>query len=286
MDGMTTVFREATERAVLVATGKDRVTWLNGLVTCELAKAKPGDGVYGLSVGKTGKILADVLFLLEEARVVLVVPRDTRESLRAALDHYLVMEDVELSPDEATVLLVRGSSAREALAAARAAGASGAMVEDAAVVTAGDAAAAAGAMERAGAARVADDAWEAARVERGEPRFGVDFDGATYPQEASLEKRAVSFCKGCYLGQEVVCMLEMRGHVKRKLVSLAVEGDAPPSRGAKVTDDAGQEIGEVTSAAIGPSSQKPVALAMVKAAFAAEGKAVRVGDRAAAVVHA
>jgi folate-binding protein YgfZ len=45
------------------------------------------------------------------------------------------------------------------------------------------------------------------------PRFGVDFDDTTYPQEASLEKTAVSFDKGCYLGQEVVCMLEMRGHV-------------------------------------------------------------------------
>ena len=69
-----------------------------------------------------------------------------------------------------------------------------------------------------------DAAWEALRIERAIPRFGVEFDATTYPQEAALEKRAVSFAKGCYLGQEVVCMLEMRGHVKRKLVPLSRVG--------------------------------------------------------------
>ena len=68
------------------------------------------------------------------------------------------------------------------------------------------------------------EGWEALRLERGVPRFGPDFDDKTYPQEASLEKAAVSFDKGCYLGQEVVCMLEMRGHVKRKLVSIVLDG--------------------------------------------------------------
>ena len=96
--------------------------------------------------------------------------------------------------------------------------------------------------------------WEALRLERGVPRFGVDFDDKMYPQEAALEKAAVSFDKGCYLGQEVVCMLEMRGHVKRKLASVVVDDDGPtgdglPARGAPVTDEAGATVGEVTSAA-------------------------------------
>ena len=86
--------------------------------------------------------------------------------------------------------------------------------------------------------------WEALRLERNVPRFGVDFDDKMYPQEAALEKAAVSFDKGCYLGQEVVCMLEMRGHVKRKLVSLIVEGQGLPERGAQVTDAGGAAIGE------------------------------------------
>src|SRR5262249_30258701 len=72
-----------------------------------------------------------------------------------------------------------------------------------------------------------ESAWEALRIEQGVPRFRHDFDESTYPQEASLEKRAVSFDKGCYLGQEVVCMLELRGQVKRKLVPVTLSASIP-----------------------------------------------------------
>ena len=286
MESAKTVFREAAERTLLVATGKDRVSWLNGLVTCDLAKAAAkgasSEALYGLAVGKTGKILADIVFVVGEDRVLMVVPREGREALRASLEHYLIMEDVEVLADESKVLLVDGPGAAAALDAARSAGASGGALEGGAVVI-GDAE---DALLAAGAAKVSDDAWEAQRIERGVPRFGADFGDGTYPQEASLEKRAVSFSKGCYLGQEVVCMLEMRGHVKKKLVSLAIDAGEVPARGAAVKDDAGAEVGQITSAAIGPTSGRPVALAMVKRAVAAEGKALRVGDTTARVVHA
>jgi glycine cleavage system aminomethyltransferase T len=81
-------------------------------------------------------------------------------------------------------------------------------------------------------------------------------------------------------------MLEMRGHVKRKLVSLAVDAAEPPPAGAAVTDEAGEEVGKVTSAARGPSSGAPVALAMVKRAAAEPGKALRVAGAPAKVVKA
>jgi folate-binding protein YgfZ len=127
--------------------------------------------------------------------------------------------------------------------------------------------------------------WDALRLERGVPRFGVDFDDKTYPQEASLEKTAVSFEKGCYLGQEVVCMLEMRGHVKRKLVSIVLDGAAPPPAGAPVADENGAAVGEVTSAAMSPTLGAPVGLAMVKRAQAVPGSRVRVGEANAKVVE-
>lgn len=114
------------------------------------------------------------------------------------------------------------------------------------------------------------------------PRFGLDFDLTTYPQEAGLEKRAVAFDKGCYLGQEVVCMLELRGHVKRKLVSLAVEAAAAPKHGDEVRDAAGEKIGEVTSASVSPTLGV-LAIAMVKAAHAEAGTELRIGDAKAKV---
>src|SRR5262249_43973105 len=145
------------------------------------------------------------------------------------------MEDVEMAPatDGFETWMLDGARAHEVLGAAREAGALGATFDrtglGGGIVLAPPppAASVRAAMEgavRAASGVVGDAAgWEALRLERGVPAFGVDFDEKTYPQEASLEKTAVSFDKGCYLGQEVVCMLEMRGHVKRKLVSIVLD---------------------------------------------------------------
>ncbi|MDP9152281.1 MAG: folate-binding protein YgfZ, partial [Myxococcota bacterium] len=128
----------------------------------------------------------------------------------------------------------------------------------------------------------------------GVPRFGADFDDQTYPQEASLETTAVSFDKGCYLGQEVVCMLEMRGHVKRKLVSVVIDAAEPPPAGADVhgqggasaagNDGAGEVIGKVTSAAASPGLGKIVGLAMMKRAHSVPGTRITVAGASAKVV--
>src|SRR6185503_17282110 len=106
-----------------------------------------------------------------------------------------------------------------------------------------------------------------------------------YPQEASLEKRAVSFEKGCYLGQEVVCMLEMRGHVKRKLVPFVAEDGASLAAGAQVTDEAGADVGKVSSAGVSPTLGKTVGLAMVKLASSEPGTKLHAPGAALRVVE-
>ncbi len=291
------------DRATLVVTGRDRVSWLNGLLTSDLARVgAPGSGEasYGLFVVRNGRILADAFVFFDEARALVSVPRETVAMLRAHLDHYLVMEDAEIGPDaeQFVTWMLHGPASAEVLAAVRVASAPAAVgarldrtgfggvilfaerERDAAVRSA---------IERAVAEQggvVADDgAWEGLRIERGVPRFGADFDDKVYPQEAGLEKTAVSFNKGCYLGQEVVCMLELRGHVKRKLAGLAIDGLRPPERGAPVTDEAGATVGEITSAAMSPVSGKPVALAMLKRAHAAPGSRLVVAGAGASVVE-
>jgi folate-binding protein YgfZ len=89
------------------------------------------------------------------------------------------------------------------------------------------------------------EVFEAIRIEEGIARFGVDFDEQNYPQDASIEKLAVSFQKGCYLGQETVFMLEVRGHAKKRLVQLAIDGGRDVPVGAPITapDDAA-EVGK------------------------------------------
>jgi hypothetical protein len=208
------------------------------------------------------------------------------------MEHYLVMEDAEMAPgtDAYVAWALHGPRSGEALEAARQAGAVGGTVDrtglGGAFVLAPKERAGEVAAALAGVATVGDAAgWEALRHERAVPLFGVDFDDKTYPQEAGLEKTAVSFEKGCYLGQEVVCMLQMRGHVKRKLAAVVLEGTEAPLAGAAVTDEAGTAVGEVTSAAPSPTLGKTVALAMIKRTQAEPGKGVLVGGARGEVVE-
>jgi folate-binding protein YgfZ len=285
--------------ATLVVTGRDRVSWLNGLLTCDLVKRPDGEARYGLVVARNGRVIADATVVVddEDARALVVVPAERVETLRTHLDHYLVMEDAEVAADSDAFepWMLHGPRSGDVLAAARAAGAVGGHVDatglGGAVVLAPNARAGEvrAAIERAvhDAGGVVGDAggWEALRLERAVPRFGADFDEKTYPQEASLEKTAVSFDKGCYLGQEVVCMLELRGHVKRKLVPVAIDAPTPPPRGASVTDQDGAPVGEITSSAASPTLGKPIALAMLKRAVAEPGQRVFVESVSAEVVE-
>jgi folate-binding protein YgfZ len=104
---------------------------------------------------------------------------------------------------------------------------------------------------------------EALRIEAGIPQLGVDVDDATIPQEAHLEVDAVSFTKGCFIGQELVCRIDSRGHVNRFLRRLSLPGTSVPPRGAEVTRE-DRVIGSVTSAAAVPGEKRVVALAMVR----------------------
>jgi hypothetical protein len=280
--------------AVLVVTGKDRISWLNGLLTADLTKRAEGAAVYGLFVARSGKVMVDACAVIDDAgeRVLLVLPASLLDTMRAHLDHYLVMEDAEMAPGAGAfeVWAVHGPRWAEALEAACGAGAVGGAWD---LTGLGGALVLAPAPEADGVARalatvatVGDDAgWEALRIERAVPRFGVDFDDKTYPQEARLEKTAVSFDKGCYLGQEVVCMLEMRGHVKRKLAAVVLDGSELPARGAEVKDETGAAVGEVTSAASSPTLGKAVALVMVKRAQSEPGKTLAIGAGRGEVVE-
>lgn len=104
---------------------------------------------------------------------------------------------------------------------------------------------------------------EVLRIEAGIPRLGIDVDQSTIPQEAFLEVDAVSFTKGCFIGQELVCRIDSRGHVNRFLRRLAVPGDGVPPVGSEVLVG-DKVVGQVTSAAAVPGEARAVALAMVR----------------------
>ncbi|MFN8059142.1 MAG: glycine cleavage T C-terminal barrel domain-containing protein [Vicinamibacterales bacterium] len=129
----------------------------------------------------------------------------------------------------------------------------------------------------------ADEAlWETLRIERGVPRFGVDMDEHTIPLEAGIEDEAISFTKGCYVGQEIVVRVMHRGHgrVARRLVGLVLERDADvPSTSAAILVE-GETVGRITSATWSPALGRPIALAYVHRDHAdASTVEVAVGDR-------
>src|SRR5262249_37660999 len=182
----------ATDVAVLVVTGPDRVSWLNGLVTCDLAKVAAGGAAYGLAVAQKGRIIADLEMLVLTDRVACVVPRVQLEGRGGARERYLIMEDAETRAEADTfrVWHVHGPRAAEVLDAARGAGADGALLDatglGGAVLLAPAGLDVSAAIESK--ATIGDDAgWEALRLERAVPRWGRDFDATMYPQEASLE---------------------------------------------------------------------------------------------------
>src|SRR5262249_1488645 len=106
---------------------------------------------------------------------------------------------------------------------------------------------------RAGAVPAGLAAWGIARIAAGRPAGGLDIDESTIPQEANFDDlEAISYTKGCYIGQEVVARVHFRGHVNRHLRGLrSTSADAPPT-GAQLADDTGNHVGEVRSSVISP----------------------------------
>jgi tRNA-modifying protein YgfZ len=245
------------DRDTLIVTGTDRLSWLEGLVTCELKNLAPGAGTWGLVLNRQGKIQSVVWVMAGADRLWLSFAPGTGAAMEGELGRMLIMEDAELERPELPHVWfsLHGpeAAARAASWAAQAGGASAAIdftgLGGAALVVP---------REREGVARAAGEGlwldperWTALRLERGLPEFGVDFDGSDRPHEAALDRRAVSWSKGCYLGQEVVCMQDMRGKVKRSVRALKV--DAPPdaglSGGSIVSVATGKDAGGVSSAA-------------------------------------
>jgi folate-binding protein YgfZ len=288
MNDVIARYREAAlvvrrdELAALIVRGPDRVRWLNGMVSNDVAKASPGRGVSALAVERKGKIMAEIAVLARGEELVLLVHRDVRAALLTHFDHHLIMDDAEVAAlDGIVVHQVVGLRASERLDALRAAGVGEAHAL--LTTTAGDDGLFLASAPLPDAIAGDGPEAEAIRVARGLPRFRVDYTEAHYPQEALLEKTHVAFDKGCYVGQEVVCMLELRGHVKRKLVVVAFEGAAEP--GAPITTTEGVAVGELAGGAehaLEPG--KRLAFALVKVSASAPGTALRVGAIDAAVV--
>ncbi|HEX6240102.1 MAG TPA: hypothetical protein VFZ61_04390 [Polyangiales bacterium] len=287
-----------TPDRVVRLSGEDRQSWLNGQVTNDVRELIAGHAVYALSVSLKGRVNSDLWALKSasttddetDAELALVLPLAGLDAALATFEKHIIMEDVELLPDPSLRVITLQGPKAQALKEALGPLAARAYVcarlpplpgfelwvpqpelDQALALLAREA-------QSLGGGVLDADGWGHAHVVLGVPRMGVDFGAETYPQEAGLKARSVSFSKGCYTGQEVVYMLEKRGQVARRLVQLRALEAPLPAPATLVTDAEGKRLGEVTSTAQhGPYG---VALAYLKRVQAHAGASVHIAGKA------
>jgi folate-binding protein YgfZ len=258
---------DRSDRGAVLVTGPDAWSYLQSLVSADLDAIGDGEGAHSLLLTPQGKLDVDFRLLRVGDEVWLDCDPGFGEQLAASLNRFRIRVQCEVTDRTGRwgSLAVRGPAALDAVSALRvevpAAPHGHVRLGEALVVrtpwpgsdgfdVVGAPAAVALAAERLSSAGVpvcSPEAFEALRIEAGVPRQGFELDEKTIPQEAFLERDAVSFSKGCFLGQELVCRIDTRGHVNKYLRRLTDVEDAPP-RGAEIV--AGDKVvGTVTSSA-------------------------------------
>ncbi len=289
---------DRSERGKLALTGRDAASFLQGQVTNDVEGVAAGDGCYAAFLTPKGKMLGDLRILATGEELLLDTERVALQGLFNMIRRFSIGYDVELhkhtlerglisliGPDAAAIAGALDLPAHEHAHALLSVAGTGARTRairtDVGVDLLCDAAdtdALRSALEDAGAPAVAAAAVECLRVEHGRPRYGIDLDDSVIPQEAGLNERAVSFTKGCYVGQETVARLFYRGKPNRQLRGLRLS--APAELGDSLTFE-GRAVGELTSVAESPRFG-PIALALVRreappgttVAVAADGRAL------------
>jgi folate-binding protein YgfZ len=271
-------------RAKIVLTGSDRVRWLNGMISNNVRDLAAGHGVYAFLLNAQGHIQAD-LYAFQRGNSLLVdTERSQREKVLQLFDHYIIADDVEVKDisEQLTALGLTGPGSRKVLERA------GLVVPElgylqfvdarwndvsVTLLHSGEEAKDSwqiwiapeqvrglwDALAEAGARPSGTAALSLFRISRGIPQFGQDIRERDLPQETG-QMRALSFTKGCYLGQEIVERIRSRGAVRRQLGAFAVEGPLPEP-GTKIQSDE-KEVGEITSSAVLPLPSRDRAVAL------------------------
>ncbi len=259
---------DLSERGKLALNGSEAKDFLHGQVTNDIVGLAPGRGCYAAFLTHKGKMLGDLRVSDFGDELFLDCERSVLQPLFTLIHRYKLGRQVELHKRtlQRGLLSLAGPRAREVAAAsdlgiaehdnvpARIAGASVHLITTYlgvdVICAAEDTERVAAHLSAAGAVPVPEEVVEVLRVERGRPRYGIDLDDSVIPQEAALNERAVSFTKGCYVGQETVARLFYKGKPNRHLRGLRLSGEASP--GAELSTG-GRVVGRLGSVAVSPA---------------------------------
>jgi folate-binding protein YgfZ len=307
------VLCDPLERGLIAVIGRDRASWLHNLVTNTVKTLQPGEGNYVFATNARGRILFDGNVLILPDAIWVDIDRAVLPKALSHFQRYHIVEDIRLVDRTADFcrMSLLGPRAAEALAGLGATqGAAMAALGSTTVPLPGADASARMLVvrnDRVGlpgfdlfaeprhadglrryllgppgpaAGRIGRTALEMLRIEAGIPAWGQDIDEETLPAETAQLDRAVSFVKGCYLGQEVVERMRSRGSLARRLVGLAFSGAGEPEAGDLLLLH-GQPVGRLTSWCRSPRRAAITGLGYVKAAAAEPGTSLSVEHRPA-----
>jgi folate-binding protein YgfZ len=246
-------------------TGADRQSFLHNFSTNDVKRLVPGTSCEAFFTNVKGKIVGHGLIDCRESELVIVGVPGQAEALLQHLDRYIIREDVQLhdATGERRYLVVAGEVLAEIqghLISWNLIGRGDTQFVETTRESAADVLAQ---LVSSGFLLTSPLAFEAARIEAGFPFFGVDFDSENLPQEVGRGSEAISFKKGCYLGQETVARIDALGHVNQKLVGIRFAKGSVPARGTELALSS-KGVGAVTSVAVSPKLDSPLALAMVR----------------------
>jgi folate-binding protein YgfZ len=290
---------DRSERGKLALTGADAKRFLQGQVTNDVEALRPGAGCYAAFLTPKGKMLGDLRILDADEELLLDTERVALQPLFNMIRRAMIGYAVELHKRtlERGLLSLIGPESRAIAGAGTLPQAEHAHDElelggiaarairtDAGIdllCDSNDTAALRHALQDAGATPISEATAECVRIERGRPRYGVELDDGVIPQEAGLNERAVSFSKGCYVGQETVARLHYRGKPNRLLRGLRLSAPAEPGAPLRLGE---REVGRIASAAVSPRLG-PIALALVRREAPVGSTVLLAGDTDAHVVE-
>jgi folate-binding protein YgfZ len=293
---------DLSSRGRLHVTGSEAVMFLNGLITNDMKTLEVNSWMPAAFANVHGRLLAAIRVIHREDGFLIDTEEATRDTVIKLLERLTLAGDFRIADltGETALLSVQGKKAREIVHAAI--GGDAAEVDSQKVLTVkskldapvtivrathtgedgfdvlvnrNDLAQIRNDLTNAGVVPIGEDVMEILRIEAGIPRYGIDMDETSVVTETNLDD-AVSFTKGCYLGQEIIVRIKHRGHVAKKFTGIILAAAPALAKDTKVLSADDREIGRLTSSTFSPRLNRTIALGYVKYDHLAPGTAVKV----------